>query len=83
MRISASRFRGTTLLELSIAMSLVGAIGLSIYSLLNVGMILGAKNSAVNTAHQQARVAMLQLVQDLALRGVTPGLDGSELGPAQ
>jgi hypothetical protein len=57
--------RGTTLLELSIAMSLIGAIGLSIYSLLNVGMILGAKNSAVNTAHQQARIAMLTLVQDL------------------
>jgi hypothetical protein len=33
--------------------------------MLNLGMILGAKNSAVNTAHQQARVAMLQLVQDL------------------
>lgn len=65
MRYSSSRLRGTTLLELSIAMSLVGAIGLAIYSLLNVGMILGAKNTAVNTAHQQARVAMLQLVQDL------------------
>ena len=65
MRQASARLRGTTLLELSIAMGLVGAIGLSIYSLLNVGMILGAKNSAVNTAHQQARVAMLQLVQDL------------------
>ncbi|HEX4665759.1 MAG TPA: hypothetical protein VH207_04090 [Chthoniobacterales bacterium] len=57
--------QGTSLLELSIAMGLVGAIGLSIYSMLNVGMILGAKNTAVNTAHQQARAAMLQLVQDL------------------
>lgn len=57
--------RGASLLELSIAMSLIGAIGLSIYAMLNVGMILGAKNSAVNTSHQQARVAMLQLVQDL------------------
>ncbi len=65
MRYASSRHRGTTLLELSIAISLIGAIGLSIYSLLNVGMILGAKNSAVNTAHQQARIAMLQLVQDL------------------
>jgi type II secretory pathway component PulJ len=58
-------FCGTTLLELSIALGLIGAVGLSIFSMLNVGMILGAKNSAVNTAHQQARVAMLQLVQDL------------------
>jgi len=56
---------GTTLLELSIALGLIGSIGLAIYSMLNTGMILGAKNSAVNTAHQQARVAMLQLIQDL------------------
>jgi hypothetical protein len=30
-----------------------------------MGTILGAKNTAVNTAHEQARVAMLQMVQDL------------------
>jgi hypothetical protein len=30
--------------------------------MLNVGLILGAKNTAVNTAHQQARAAMLQFV---------------------
>ena len=57
--------RAATLFELSIALSLIGTIGLAIYSMLNVGLILGAKNTAVNTAHQQARVAMLQLVQDL------------------
>lgn len=56
---------GTTLLELSIAMGLIGVLGLAIYSMLNVGMILSAKNTAVNTAHQQARVAMLQMVQDI------------------
>ena len=57
--------RATTLFELAIAMSLIGSVGLAIYSMLNLGMILGAKNTAVNTAHQQARVAMLELVQDL------------------
>ena len=61
----SSQGRGTTLLELSFALGLIGAVGLSIFSMLNLGMVLGAKNSAVNTAHQQARVAMLQLVQDL------------------
>jgi hypothetical protein len=40
-------------------------LGLIIYSLLNSGMVLGAKNTAVNTSHQQARVAMLKMVQDL------------------
>jgi hypothetical protein len=65
MSLRTKRQVAATLLELSIAMSLIGAVGLAIYSMLNVGMILGAKNSAVNTAHQQARVAMLQLVQDI------------------
>ena len=57
--------RGTSLVELAVTLSLIGVFGLSIYSMLNVGMIMGAKNGAVNTAHQQARVAMLQMVRDL------------------
>ncbi len=56
---------GMSLMELTVALALVGVFGLAVYSLLNVGMILGAKNTAVNTAHQQARTAMLQMVQDL------------------
>jgi prepilin-type N-terminal cleavage/methylation domain-containing protein len=56
---------GLTLIELSVTSGLVGILGLIIYSLLNIGTILGAKNTAVNTAHQQARVAMLQMLQDL------------------
>jgi hypothetical protein len=69
--------RATTLLELSIAMSLIGTVGLAIYSMLNVGLVLGAKNSAVNTAHQQARVAMLQLVQDIHSAVSLPALTDS------
>ncbi len=72
---------GATLLELSIAMSLIGAVGLAIYSMLNVGMILGAKNSAVNTAHQQARVAMLQLVQDIHSAVSLPALTDANSVP--
>ncbi len=44
---------------------LIGVVGLVIYALLNIGTILASKNIAVNTAHQQARTAMLQMVQDL------------------
>src|SRR6478609_80443 len=69
--------RGVTLLELSIAMALIGAVGLSIYSMLNIGLILGAKNSAVNTAHEQARVAMLQLMQNLHSAVSLPALADS------
>ena len=57
--------RGYKLIELLFTMILIGVLGLIIYSILNMGTILGAKNTAVNTAHQQARTAMLQMVQDL------------------
>ena len=81
MRLRNSARRGATLLELSIAMSLIGVIGLAIYSMLNVGMILGAKNTAVNTAHQQARVAMLQLVQDIHSAVSLPALTDTNSVP--
>jgi hypothetical protein len=56
---------GLSLIEVTMAMGLLGVFGIAVYSMLNIGMILGAKNTAVNTAHQQARTAMLQMVQDL------------------
>ena len=65
MKIHLPSRSGLTLIELSVTAGLVGVLGLIIYSLLNIGMVLGAKNTAVNTAHQQARVAMLKMLQDL------------------
>jgi hypothetical protein len=56
---------GLTLVEIMMAMGMLGVFGIAVYSMLNVGMVLGAKNTAVNTAHQQARTAMLQMIQDL------------------
>ncbi len=81
MRFTLRPVRGTTLLELSIAISLIGVLGLSIYSILNVGMILGAKNTAVNTAHQQARIAMLQMIQDLHSAVSLPALTDANSVP--
>lgn len=60
-----STLQASSLLEIAIAMSVLGSFGLSVYAVLNIGMVLGAKNAAVNTAHQQARTAMLQMVTDL------------------
>lgn len=65
MKIHSPSQSGLTLVELSVTAGLIGVLGLIIYSLLNIGTILGAKNTATNTAHQQARVAMLEMVQDL------------------
>jgi hypothetical protein len=76
MKIHSSSRSGLTLIELSVTAGLVGVLGLIIYSLLNVGTVLGAKNTATNTAHQQARVAMLQMVQDLHSAVSLPALVG-------
>jgi prepilin-type N-terminal cleavage/methylation domain-containing protein len=57
--------RGYTLIEVLFTAALIGVVGLLIYALLITGTILGAKNTAINTAHQQARMAMLEMVQDL------------------
>lgn len=59
------RNSGYTLIEVMFTSALIGVLGLIIYSILTAGTILSAKNAAVNTAHQQARIAMLQMVQDL------------------
>lgn len=64
MKIHSSN-SGTTIVETMFTTILVGVVGLVIYALLNIGTILASKNIAVNTAHQQARTAMLQMVQDL------------------
>jgi hypothetical protein len=61
----AAEMEGMSLIEVAVALGLIGVFGLAVYSMLNVGMILGAKNTAVNSSHQQARTAMLQMVQDL------------------
>ena len=65
MKTATNSRAGLTLTELMVTTVLIGALGLIIFSLLNTGTILGAKNSAVNTAHQQARIAMLQMTKNL------------------
>ncbi len=60
-----SNNRGYTLIELGIASTVFSTVGVALCSLLNVSLLLGAKNVAMNTAHQQARTAMVQMLQDL------------------
>ncbi|MDQ2824374.1 MAG: hypothetical protein M3R29_02895 [Verrucomicrobiota bacterium] len=68
------QIRAFKLIEMMFTTVLIGVLGLLIYSLLNINTVLGAKNTAVNTAHQQARVAMLQMVQDLRSAVSLPAL---------
>lgn len=45
--------------------TMFSTVGIALCSLLNVSLVLGAKNVAMNTAHQQARTAMMQMLGDL------------------
>jgi type II secretory pathway pseudopilin PulG len=60
-----SNNRGYTLIELGVFSTVFSTVGLALCSLLNISLVLGAKNVAMNTAHQQARTAMIQMLQDL------------------
>lgn len=59
------RQRAVALIELMISTAIMGITGAILYYILNTGMILFAKNTAINIAHQEARVAVLQMEQDL------------------
>ena len=57
--------QGFTLVEMMIVAASVAVIGGIAFLLLNTGMILFAKNTAINVAHQQARTAVIQIESDL------------------
>jgi prepilin-type N-terminal cleavage/methylation domain-containing protein len=54
-----------TLIELLISAAILSVVGGIIYYILNTGIILFAKNTAINMAHQQARTAVIQMETDL------------------
>jgi hypothetical protein len=76
MKIRSLSRSGLSLIEISVTMGITGVVGMVIYSLLNIGTILGAKNTAMNTAHQRARVAMIDMIQDLHSAISLPALQG-------
>jgi len=82
MRIASPRpVRGFTLVEVLIAMGILGIVGLMIFLVLNSGMVLYAKNTAVNTAHQQARAGVDEMLQNIHSSVSIPQLVDSNLQP--
>lgn len=57
--------RGFTLIEVLVSSSVMAITGAIMLYLLHAGMLMYAKNTAVNVAHQSARVAVLTMEQDL------------------
>src|SRR5215472_9680943 len=66
MRLSRSHgMRGLTFVELMVTISLFALVGMMVFLVLNTGMVLYAKNTAVNSAHQQARSGVNQMLTHL------------------
>ena len=56
---------GFALIEIMVSTTIMMISGGIVFIILNTGMILFAKNTAINLAHQQARIAVIQMEQDL------------------
>ncbi|MEA3207277.1 MAG: hypothetical protein QOE70_334 [Chthoniobacter sp.] len=56
---------GLALIELLVATAVMMIVGGLVFYTFNAGLVLFAKNTSVNVAHQQARVAVLNMEQDL------------------
>ena len=70
-----------TLPELMVTMGIVGLVGLMVFLVLNSGMTLYAKNTAVNSAHQQARAGIDQMLANLHSSVSIPQLIDANLQP--
>lgn len=57
--------RGFTVAEMGVAVGVLGLLGLVFFQVLQSGLILSAKNTAVNAAHEEARVGVLRLTRDI------------------
>lgn len=64
MKISPNN-RGYTVPEIAVASAIIGVVGFLMYCVVNLSAVLGAKNAAINTAHQSIRTAMTRMLQDL------------------
>lgn len=56
---------GYTVIEMGIAVAVLMLLGLVFFQVLRSGLILSAKNTAVNAAHEEARQGVLRLTRDI------------------
>ncbi len=80
MKLSSSN-KGFKLIELMFSIAIASVVGLILYSILYSGLVLGAKNTAINTAHHQARVAMINMLEDLHSAISLPALTDASATP--
>lgn len=56
---------GFTLSESMVSIAIVGILGIVFFNVLQSGMVLSAKNTAVNAAHEEARQGVLRMTRDI------------------
>ena len=57
--------RAFTFAEMAVAVGVLMLLGVTFFQVLNSGLILSAKNTAVNLAHEEARMGVLRLTRDI------------------
>jgi hypothetical protein len=75
--ISKSRNAGFTSAEMVVATAVMAILGVVMFNVLNSGLILYAKNTAVNSAHQEARQGINRLTRDIHAAVSVPQLRSS------
>ncbi|HVF71161.1 MAG TPA: hypothetical protein VM940_06100 [Chthoniobacterales bacterium] len=51
--------------EMGVAVAVLMLLGVAFFQVLNAGLVLSAKNTAVNAAHEEARMGILRLTRDI------------------
>jgi type II secretory pathway pseudopilin PulG len=54
-----------TVAEMGVAIGVLGLLGLVFFQVLQSGLVLSAKNTAVNAAHEEARQGILRMTRDI------------------
>ena len=79
--LSSTSTRGFTIAEMMVAACVMAFVGVMIFLVLNSGMVLYAKNTAVNSGHQQARAGIDQMLANIHSSVSIPQLVDANLQP--
>ena len=68
-----------TFAEMGVAVGVLGLLGLVFFQVLQSGLTLSAKNTAVNAAHEEARQGILRMTRDIHASVSVPQLRDTNL----
>lgn len=75
-----SHQEGYTIVEMAVSIGVLGLLGAVFFSVLNSGIVLYAKNTAVNVAHAEAKDGILRLTRDIHAAVSVPQLRDGNFG---